>query len=151
MTRRTLIRNGAISEKKRRLNNKRNGPAKSFNAILQSNRKRPAYSITHIGIFAALLQFRTAAGYINPIKAYRHEIMKIAKISGPVTCHRCTGDLNDYGYINYLPKRNRIRRASFISPFKSLLQFSVKDSKAVFMRNLGSLSHEQLFFLPQKV
>jgi len=36
---------------------------------------------THIGIFAALLQFRTAAGYINPVKAYRHEIMKIAKKS----------------------------------------------------------------------
>ncbi|MFH6950455.1 hypothetical protein ACHRV6_18320 [Flavobacterium sp. FlaQc-51] len=68
--------------------------------------------------------------------------MKTAKISGPVTYHRCTGDLNDYGYINYLPKRNRIRRASFISPFKSFLKFPVKDSKAVFMRNVSSLSHE---------
>jgi len=95
MTRRTLIRNGAVSEKKRRLNNKRNGPAKSFNAILQSSRKRPAYSITPIGIFAALLQFRTAAGHINPIKACRPEIMKTAEISGPVTYHRCIRDLND--------------------------------------------------------
>ena len=78
-----------------------------FKAIEKDQR----ISITPIGIFAALLQFRTAAGYTNPIKAYRYEIMKIAKISGPVTYHRCTGDLNDYGYINYLPKRNRIRRA----------------------------------------
>ena len=105
-----ISRTGAVSEKKQ-VNNKSNGPAKSFNAILQSNRKRPAYSITPIGIFAALLQFRTAAGYTNPIKAYRHEIMKIVKISGPVTCHRCIRELNDYGYINYLLKRNRIRRA----------------------------------------
>jgi len=88
MTRRTLIRNGAVSEKKRRLNNKSNGPAKSFNAILQSSRKRPAYSITPIGIFAALLQFRTNKGNINPIKAYRHEIMKTAKTTGPATYHR---------------------------------------------------------------
>jgi hypothetical protein len=74
-----------------------------FKAIEKDER----ISITPIGIFAALLQFRTAAGYTNPIKAYRHEIMKIAKISGPVTYHRCIRDLNDYGYINYLPKRNR--------------------------------------------
>ncbi|MFZ0595888.1 MAG: hypothetical protein WAM46_02815 [Flavobacterium sp.] len=68
-------------------------------------------SITPIGIFAALLQFRTAAGYSNSIKASRHEIMKTAKISGPVTCHRCIRDLNDYGYINYLPKRNRNQKS----------------------------------------
>jgi len=48
-------------------------------------------------------------------------------------------------------RETEIRRASFISLFKSLLKLPVKDSKAVFMRNLGSLSHEQLFFLPQKV
>jgi len=74
-----------------------------FKAIEKDQRIR----ITPIGIFAAFLRFRTAAGYINPVKAYRHEIMKIAKISGPVTYRRCIRDLNDYGYINYLPKRNR--------------------------------------------
>lgn len=79
--------------------------------FFRSIEKDQRISITHIGIFAALLQFRTAAGYTNPIKAYRHEIMKIAKISGPVTYHRCTGDLNDYGYINYLPKRNRNQKS----------------------------------------
>ena len=79
--------------------------------------KRQPAKITHIGTFAALLQFRTAAGYTNPIKAYRHEIMKIAKISGPVIYHRCIRDLNDYGYINYLPKRNRNQ--------KSIIYFTV--------------------------
>lgn len=68
-------------------------------------------SITHIGIFAALLQFRANQGNVNPIKAYRHEIMKTAKITGPVTYHRCIKDLNEYGYINYIPKKNRNQKS----------------------------------------
>jgi hypothetical protein len=69
-------------------------------------------SVTHIGIYAALLQFRTDKGFVNPIEAYRHEIMKIAKITGPVTYHKCMRELNEYGYINYLPKRNRNQRST---------------------------------------
>jgi len=55
-----------------------------FKAIEKDQR----ISITPIGIFAALLQFRTNKGNINPIKAYRHEIMKTAKTTGPATYHR---------------------------------------------------------------
>ena len=81
-----------------------------LNEFFKAIEKDQRIGITPIGIFAALLQFRTAAGYNNPVKAYRHEIMKTAEISGPVTCHRCIRDLNDYGYINYLPKRNRNKK-----------------------------------------
>jgi hypothetical protein len=68
-------------------------------------------SITHIGIYAALLQFRSDSGFINPIQAYRYEIMKIAKITGPATYHKCMRELNEYGYITYVPKRNRNQRS----------------------------------------
>lgn len=73
-------------------------------------------SITHIGIYAALLQFRADKGFINPVKAYRHEIMKIAKITGPVTYHKCIRELNEYGYINYIPKKNRNQRSTIYFP-----------------------------------
>lgn len=73
-------------------------------------------SITHIGIYAALLQFRVDKGFINPIKAYRYEIMKIAKITGPVTYHKCIRELDEYGYIKYLPKRNRNQRSTIYFP-----------------------------------
>jgi hypothetical protein len=78
-------------------------------------------SITHIGIYAALLQFRTEKGFINPIQVYRCEIMKLAKITGPATYHKCMRELNEYGYINYLPKRNRNQR--------STIYFHIKDNK----------------------
>lgn len=60
-------------------------------------------SITHIGIYAALLRYRIQVGFINPIQVFSHEIMDIAKISSAITYHKCVRDLSDYGYIIYEP------------------------------------------------
>lgn len=66
-------------------------------------------SITHIGIYAALLQFWNDKGFINPIEAFSYEIMPIAKISGSSTYHKCVRELSEYGYIRYEPsfKKNQ--------------------------------------------
>jgi hypothetical protein len=32
--------------------------------------------------------------------------MFVAKISGPATYHKCIKDLNDFGYIEYVPSFN---------------------------------------------
>lgn len=72
-------------------------------------------SNTHIGIFAALLQFRVERGFGNPIESDCHEIMKIAKISASKTYYRCVRDMSDYGYLRYEPskKKNRISKIYF--------------------------------------
>jgi hypothetical protein len=69
-------------------------------------------SSTHIAIYAALLQYRQVKGFINPINAYRYEIMEIAKISGPYTYHKCMKELSEYGYIRYVPTRKRNQRSA---------------------------------------
>ncbi|MBX2951712.1 MAG: hypothetical protein KF870_04345 [Leadbetterella sp.] len=69
--------------------------------------KDPRISITHIGIYAALLQYRKQKGLINPIIAFSHQIMRIAKISSPTTYHKCVRDLSDFGYIEYEPSFRR--------------------------------------------
>jgi hypothetical protein len=73
-------------------------------------------SITHIGIYVALLQFRVDKGFVNPIQAYRYQIMDIAKISSPKTYYKCMRELNEYGYIEYKPtrKRNQGSRIYFV-------------------------------------
>ncbi|KFF16591.1 hypothetical protein [Flavobacterium hydatis] len=81
--------------------------SKFFKAIEKDYR----ISITHIGIYAALLQYRISKGFINPIEVYRYEIMEIAKITGPATYHKCIRELNEYGYIRYEPSHNRKRRS----------------------------------------
>jgi hypothetical protein len=69
----------------------------------------PRISTTHIGIYAALLQYWKKHNYDNPVQAYSHEIMQLAKISTRATYNKVIKDLNRYGYIKYEPsfKRNQ--------------------------------------------
>ena len=76
-----------------------------FNAIEDDAR----ISITHIGIYAALLQYWQEHQFENPIQVFSYEIMRIAKISGSNTYHKTVRQLSEYGYIKYQPsfKRNQ--------------------------------------------
>lgn len=66
-------------------------------------------SITHIGVYAALLQYWQEHEHKNPMQVFSYEIMKIAKISASATYHKSIKDLSDFGYIKYEPsfKRNQ--------------------------------------------
>ena len=76
---------------------------KPFSDFFSAIKKDGRISITHIGVFAALLQYRVENGFSNPIKIISHDIMAIAKISSRATFYKCVHDLNEYGYINYVP------------------------------------------------
>jgi len=66
---------------------------------------------THIGIYAALLQYWQQNGCINPVCAFSYEIMRIAKVSAQATYHRCVKDLHSFGYIRYEPSFKRNSRS----------------------------------------
>ena len=72
-------------------------------------------NITHIGIYAALLQYWKEHDYSNPVYVFSYEIMQIAKVSASTTYHKNIKDLNDFGYIRYVPsfKRNQGSRIYF--------------------------------------
>jgi hypothetical protein len=69
----------------------------------------PRISITHIGVYSALLQYWTEHQYKNPVQAFSYEIMRIAKLSSAITYHKCVKELSEYGYIKYEPSFNRKR------------------------------------------
>lgn len=73
-------------------------------------------SITHIGVFAALLQYYTQNGSTNPIQAFSYDIMRIAKLSSAITYHKCIRDLSAYGYITYEPSFNRKKGSRIYLP-----------------------------------
>ncbi len=77
--------------------------------------KDPRISITHIGIYAALLQYWNEHDCTNPIQVFSHEVMKLAKISGCATYHKSIRELSEYGYIRYEPsyKRNQGSKVYF--------------------------------------
>lgn len=72
----------------------------------------PRICITHIGVFAALVQYWQTSGFASPVRAYAHEMMPLAKISASTTYHRCIRDLHDFGYIIYEPSFKRNQRSS---------------------------------------
>lgn len=86
-----------------------------FNAIAGD----PRISITHIGIYAALLKHWGEKHFENPVQAFSHEVMKTAKISASTTYHRTIRDLHHYGYIRYEPsfKRNKASRVYIVITF----------------------------------
>ena len=86
-----------------------------FIAIKQDGR----ISITHIGIYAALLQYRMENGFVNPIQVFSHEVMRIAKVSAPITYHKCVKELSEYGYINYVPSFKRNQGSKIYFPDKA--------------------------------
>jgi hypothetical protein len=44
-----------------------------------------------------------------PLSVYSKELMRQAKISGMATYHKCMRDLNELGYIRYIPSYNPIQ------------------------------------------
>jgi hypothetical protein len=81
--------------------------AEFFQAIEKDGR----ISVTHIGIYVALLQYWQAHGCQNPVCVYSYELMRVAKISAATTWHKCVRDLHEFGYIRYEPSFKRNRRS----------------------------------------
>lgn len=79
--------------------------AEFFSAIQEDYR----ISITHIGIYAALVEYWRMQDFVNPMRAFSRDIMPIAKVSAPTTYHKCVRELSEYGYIRYVPSFNRNR------------------------------------------
>lgn len=72
-----------------------------LSAFLGRSQNDHRISTTHIGVFAALVQYSADRDFKNPYRAYSYEIMKIAKISALRTYCKCMQELDAYGYLRY--------------------------------------------------
>ena len=61
---------------------------------------------SHISLYMALLQQWNLNGGINPIIITRVAMMKAAKINARYTYNKCMNNLQEFGYITYLPSFN---------------------------------------------
>jgi len=66
----------------------------------------PRLNPTHISLYLALFQFWNLNHFQNPISISRHEMMKLSKIAAYGTYHKCIKELQEFGYIEYLPSFN---------------------------------------------
>lgn len=61
---------------------------------------------THISLYMALLQQWNLVGGKNPFPIQREDVMKAAKINARFTYNKCINNLQEFGYIKYLPSSN---------------------------------------------
>lgn len=67
---------------------------------------------THISLYMALLQQWNLAGGQNPLSIERAVIMKVAKINARYTYNKCMNNLQEFGYITYLPSSNQFTNST---------------------------------------
>jgi hypothetical protein len=61
---------------------------------------------THISLYLALFQFWNLNRFANPISINRGDTMRISKIGSNATYHNCMTQLNEWGYLKYVPSHN---------------------------------------------
>ncbi len=64
-------------------------------------------STTHISLYMALLQQWNMNGGINPVTIDRSNTMKAAKINARYTYNKCMNNLQEFGYITYVPSSSQ--------------------------------------------
>jgi hypothetical protein len=67
---------------------------------------------THISLYMALLQQWNIVGGKNPFLIERSVIMKAAKINARYTYNKCMNNLQEFGYITYLPSSNQFTNST---------------------------------------
>ncbi len=63
-------------------------------------------TVWHGSIYTALLYLWAKNSCHNPISITRKKVMKLAHVNSIVTYHKCIKQLQDFGYIQYVPSYN---------------------------------------------
>jgi len=77
---------------------------KSLRLLSTDNR----ISVWHMGMYVAILQLWYQGGYKNPVAVTRRKILGLSHIGNIVTYHKCIKELEQYGYIRYVPSYHPI-------------------------------------------
>lgn len=76
-----------------------------FEMVAQDNR----LSMGHIALYATLFQFWNLNRFQNPMSIARSEMMLISKIGSKSAYTRILKELDEFGYIQYLPSNNPVK------------------------------------------
>jgi hypothetical protein len=79
---------------------------KHLNTVFQQFSKDSRLLPTHISLYMALFQFWNIGRFPDRFHLDREDTMQLSKLGSKVTYHRCLRNLNDWGYIRYLPSHN---------------------------------------------
>lgn len=87
---------------------------------------------THISLYIALFQSWNINRFKNPISISREEMMKASRIASKATYHKCIKELQNMGFIEYLPSYNPYSGSEVIL-------YDLSDRKSVFKNPTSSI------------
>jgi len=74
-----------------------------FRQLLQSISRDSRITVWHLAVVFGVIQLSVCDDLSEPILVSRRQVMYLARISSISTYHKCMKELQDYGYIVYLP------------------------------------------------
>jgi hypothetical protein len=80
-----------------------------LSAVMSKFSEDDRLNTAHVSLYIALFQFWNLNRFENPISINRSEVMRVSKIGSKTTYHRCINDLNDWGYLEYIPSKNPMK------------------------------------------
>jgi len=80
--------------------------------FLSGIERDPRIRSTHVSLYMALFQQWVKNKGENPIPIVSQDLMFTAKISSSATYHKTLRGLHEYGYINYNPSFNKMKRST---------------------------------------
>ena len=81
--------------------------------FLNQIKNNPRVGPTHISLFMTILSSAEKQKLEEPISAFSKDLMQRAKISGIATYHKCVQDLQELGFIKYVPSYNPLLGSLF--------------------------------------
>ncbi|WP_421873012.1 hypothetical protein [Marinoscillum sp.] len=85
---------------------------------------------THVSLYISLFTLWNLNRFENPISINREEVMKISKIGSRNTYHKCLKELDQFGYLEYLPSHNPLK-GSLINMYNFDTTGSTSDVQAL--------------------
>jgi hypothetical protein len=79
-------------------------------SFLSAIEEDPRISTAHISLYMALWKKWTDSGSHGPLSFFRCDVIASCKIAGGNTYHKVLRQLNEYGYIKYVPSYNRFQK-----------------------------------------
>lgn len=84
------------------------GAGELLNNFIVKAKEDGRISTAHISLYVSLLTLWLERNCTHPLSVFSHEVMPYCKISGPATYHKCMRQLDEYGYIRYVPSHNHL-------------------------------------------
>ena len=74
-----------------------------YGRLIRSCSKDERLNTAHIGLFTGLFVHWQRNAFVSPFGITRKAVMAYSRIASIATYHKCIRELNDFGYLRYVP------------------------------------------------